>query len=1129
MIQRLHRIADRWIPTAILLILVSITAMAQTETGQIIGNVTDPNGAVVPGATVTIRAIGTGATRTATTNDQGTYAVANLQPGFYEVVTQAQGFAQQTQRVNVTVGSQVSVDTKLSITGVQGETVDIIASGGVEVNTQNQELSDVVTGTQVRELPSLTRNPYDFVGLSGNVSPAGVSAAGSSVGFTNTRGAGYAINGQRPSGNNILLDGGENVDIFTAGVGQSVPLDSVGEFRVITSNFSAEYGRASGGIINVTTRAGSNEFHGTVYEFYRGAALASNSFENNANLLEKGNFVRNQFGYSAGGRIIRDKLFFFSSTEWLRLRSSRQQINLVPTPELLARSAPSTQSFFSAFPLATPINGRVFTVGDVANSLSLPAGTPFTSLPAGLPAFGQVIYRVPADIEGEIAPSGTPQNTYLLVNRFDLNISDRTQFYGRHALESQDFLAGTLSFSPFQGFNTGSDAFNNNIALNLTHTFTSQLVSQSKVVYNRLNGSQPLGEQPAGPTLYLQSAPSRIGGFQVAFPGYLPFNPGSAIPFGGPQNLYQFYQDFNYQRGNHQFRFGGTFIHIRDNRTFGAYQNAVETLGASFSGALNNFLAGQLSNFAAAIDPQGRFPGETITLPVGPPAFGRNNRYNEFAFYVNDNWRIRPRLTLNLGLRYDYFGVQHNADPRLDSNFYFGQGANIFERIRNGRVQIAEDSPAEGLWEPDRNNFAPRLGFAWDVTGDGRTSLRGGYGISYERNFGNVTFNVIQNPPNYAVIFLTANTGGIGSIPVTTSNVGPLAGTGASVRLPTTSLRHVREDIGTAYAHFWSLSLERQILPNTVASVQYTGSKGRNLYSLENINRPGSGAFYLGDPNPTARLNPQYSGINTRGKAGFSNYHGMVAELTNSRYQQLGLQFTARYTWSHALDNLSSTFSENANNRNLGLLDPFNPGLDYGSADFDIRHRFVASFNWEVPFTRFTGDSLRQVFGGWELTGIYRANSGTPFSIFDCTNAATAESNCPRLTLSSPIDFNGTESPASDPTIPNRFQYIDLSNQTAGAFLNPSTGNSDFGPYSAGMIGRNAFRGPGFWAFDMGLYKRFRFTESKSLQFRAEFYNIFNHANAFVRGEETDISSVNYIPTFKSGRRNIQLALKFIF
>ena len=1109
----------------------SITALAQTETGQIVGKVTDSQGAVIPGASVTIKSVNTGVERTGTTNHEGVYIVSNLQPGVYEVQIQAQGFGTKTQQVNVTVGSQVSFTTQLSVGPVAGGTVNIIAGGGVEVNTRNQELSDVVSSNQIRELPTLTRNPYDLVSLSGNVTPAGVSPAGSSAGFSNTRGVGYSINGQRASGTGILLDGGDNVDYFTSGVGQSVPLDSVQEFRVITSNFSAEYGRASGGIINVATKSGTNDFHGSAYEYYRGAALASNSYENNANNLPKGNFVRNQFGFSGGGPIKKDSLLFFANAEFLRLRSTLEQINFVPTPQLLALSAPATRNFFNAFPLANQINGTILTVADVANELGLAPGNAFTSLPANLPAFGQVRYRVPSDIEGDIAPSATPQNSYNLVGRLDWNRSSKVQLYGRYALESQDFFLGTNSFSPYLGFNTGSDAFNQNYLINLTYTFNSNMVSQSKFVYNRINGEQPLGAQPPAPSLYLRGTRTRIGGFLVALPGYLPFDPGSAIPFGGPQNLFQFYQDFNYTRGNHQFRVGGSYIHIQDNRTFGAFQNAVETLGGNNTQALDNFVNGLISSFQAAVDPQGKFPGETITLPGGPPNFSRSNRYHEFALYFNDTWLLRQHLSLNLGLRYDYFGVQHNKDERLDSNFYFGAGATPQERIRQGNVLLAPDSLVGGLWEPDKNNFAPRLGAAWDVFGTGKTSVRGGYGIGYERNFGNVTFNVIQNPPNYAVVAITAGaTPGFpaGSLPITPLNGGPLVTPLAQVVLPPTSLRQVQQNIRTAYAHFWSAGVQHELRPNMVTSITYTGSAGRNLYTLENTNRPGSGAVYLGSPIPTARLNNQYTGINTRGQNGTSNYNAMVFDLTSSQLEDWGLQFTARYTYGHSLDNLSTTFSESANNFNLGLLDPFNPRLDYGNSDYDVRHRFGGSFTWAVPFKWFDSGWKQHAFGGWQVTGLYVQQTGPPFSVFDCTNATTAESACPRLIQTAPLAFGQGHNLVADPFITNRYSFINLANQTPGTYVNPITGNSDFGPYPASMTGRNAFRGPGYWNFDMGAYRNFKITEQFKIQFRSEFYNFFNNSNLFIRGDEAEINT-GFVPAFRSGRRNIQFALKLLF
>src|SRR6185436_18617321 len=206
------------------------------------------------------------------------------------------------------------------------------------------------------------------------------------------------------------------------------------------------------------------------------------------------------------------------------------------------------------------------------------------------------------------------------------------------------------------------------------------------------------------------------------------------------------------------------------------FLNSVQTLGNNNVQAFNNLVAGQLVKFQGAVDPQGGFPGDFVTTPLSPPAFSRSNVYNEWAAYVNDAWRIRPNLVLNLGLRYEYYGVQHNKNPELDSNFYFGSGSTLQERIRNGSVQIAQDSPVGGLWKKDKNNFAPRVGFAWDMFGDGRTSLRGGYGLAYERNFGNVTFNVIQNPPNYAVLSLFNNVD-VTNLQITTNNAGPLAGT----------------------------------------------------------------------------------------------------------------------------------------------------------------------------------------------------------------------------------------------------------------------------------------------------------------------------------------------------------------
>ncbi|MDQ3714031.1 MAG: carboxypeptidase regulatory-like domain-containing protein, partial [Acidobacteriota bacterium] len=332
-------------------------SFAQQETGQIIGTVTDPNGAVIANATVTVKNVDNGRETTIQTSEDGSYVIPNLQPAIYEVTVAAQNFQNKTERIQVTVGSKLTFNTQLGITATSN-VVDVVAGGLAEVNTTDQQLSNVVTGKQITELPTLTRNPYDLVTTAGNVSEGDLNPLGASG-----RGAGVNINGQRSASTSILLDGAENVDNFIAGIGQQTPLDSVGEFRVITSNFSAEYGRASGGIVNVVTKSGTNRYSGTLYEFNRNSALASNSFDNNARGIERSNFNRNQFGYAIGGPLPflnfgeggpvftsgKDKLFFFNSTEWTRVRSSAAVTAFVPTQAFINASNVNTRNFFAQY------------------------------------------------------------------------------------------------------------------------------------------------------------------------------------------------------------------------------------------------------------------------------------------------------------------------------------------------------------------------------------------------------------------------------------------------------------------------------------------------------------------------------------------------------------------------------------------------------------------------------------------------------------------------------------------------------------------------------------------------------------------------------------------------------------
>ncbi|MCU1309080.1 MAG: TonB-dependent receptor [Candidatus Angelobacter sp.] len=789
----------------------------QAETGQIAGTVKDPSGGVIPGATVTLHSADKGIKLTTTSSSTGLYRFTNLQPGMYEISIDQSGFAPFKQKLQVTVGSRNTADAALSVKGA-GTVVEVVAEGGAQVNTTDQTISQVVTSTQVTQLPTLTRDPYDLISITGNVAPdpTQISTAGT------PRGAGFNINGQRNASNNILLDGGENRDEFDTTVGMKVPLDAVQEIRVLTSDFTAEYGRATGGVINVATKSGTNAFHGSLYEFNRISDLAANSAQNNATGQPKPVFTRNQFGYSIGGPIVKDKLFFFNSVEWTRVRSNATAQGVVPTPQFVALTAPNTQAFFNSFGTLRPdvVRGPTSNLADLAGSIdpnviatTFPAvaGT----LPAATPIFQTVSYQAPGDSGG-----GLPQNTYFGVIRMDWNATDRTSFFVRYGGDHENQFPGTVSTSPFLGYETGTNAFNQNVLLSLTHTFSPSVVSSSKSAYNRLNFNQPLGAAGFVPGLFPQSnAPfliSSVGQF-IILPGYLPLSPIDAVPFGGPQNLYQWYEDVSWSRGNHNLRFGGQYVHIRDNRTFGNFATGFETLArvGDLDGVLSNMLAGNLFQFEGAIDPQGKFPCESdratgtaivipacsITLPATAPDFSRNNRYNDWAFYGQDNWKVGPNVTLNLGLRWEYYGVQHNANPQLDSNFYpanNGNGTVQPQDVLAGQTLIAAQSPVGGLWDKNLNNWAPRLGFAWDLFGTGKSSLRGGFGIAYERNFGNVTFNVIQNPPATGTLSIRpADVGG--PIAISNNSLGPADGTSGTLPLRPFSLRAVDPHISNSY------------------------------------------------------------------------------------------------------------------------------------------------------------------------------------------------------------------------------------------------------------------------------------------------------------------------------------------
>ncbi len=1153
-LQRLFHSNPPWRPRlkhlrsltlAALLPFTSIFALSQVDSGQLSGTVTDATGAVLPNAQVHLHNDANGFDRTQTTNDSGIYTFGSLPIGTYKETVTYQGFGTFTTQVTVYVGSKATTDAKL---GAANNT--LVEVGAIDeasqVNLTTPEISQIISPRQILDLPSLTRNPYDFVALSGNVTVDPNGSTGNGVGAS--------LNGQRAAGTEILLDGVENADSYAAGVGQNIPLDAVQEYRIITNGFDAQYGRASGGVVNLATKSGSNRFHGSLYGYNRVSALAANTYDEDArNYANRAaglpnnpadHFTRNQFGYSIGGPVLHDKLFFFSNTEWNRIRSTGSLVYEIPSAAFLAASSATTQTYFQNF-------------GTVAGSTRL-GSTVAVKGYTGADPLQTATISAPLD-----AGAGSPINQWSSLNRLDYTLNNKITMYFRAGNYSDTFTPGYQSVSPYAGYNTGQTDFNQSYLFNLNYAITPNLISTSKVSFARLNTSQPINGTTLVPGLYLNQANVKstdsVSGLPIALPGYLPTSPGNALPFGGPSNTYQFLQDFGYTIHTHTFHVGGAFFQLRDNRVFGASENATQLIaksGTALGTALTALQAGNVYSFAVALNPQGKLPcfynpdgtlnvtaACSITLPASSPNFERQNTFNDGSWYVEDSWKVAPRLTVNLGIRWEYYGVQHNHDPNLESNFFLGTTGNIAQQVASGQILTTPNSPVGGLVKKDLNNYAPRIGFAFDPFGDGKWSIRGGYGISYERNFGNVTYNVIQNPPNYAGVTLTSSANN--QYKISTTNFGPFAGSSGTVGLRAPSLRALQQNMPTAYSHQYLASIEHEITPNDLLAIEYSGARGVHLYSIANVNGIGYGTFN-GNPglDPATsyglnRLNHQYGAINMREANGDSHYDAVNVRLNANNLQRLGLQMTVNYTYAHALDNLSSTFSASGNNFNLGYLNPFNPRLDYGNADYDIRHRLTIGGIYEPKFLEFRSNAaLHTIFGGLEFAPIATLRSGTPFTIYDCTNGMNA---CPRITPAAGLKFHGT--PTANGGV-NSYDYITIPAASANPFVN-SQGYSDFpdalGGYQNAGLGRNQWYAPNNYRFDLGVYKNFHIGKADrySVQLRGEFYDVLNHHNFYPVVSSADISQESVVTAVKGApngspssadeRRNVQLAARFQF
>jgi hypothetical protein len=727
---------------------------------------------------------------------------------------------------------------------------------------------------------------------------------------------------------------------------------------------------------------------------------------------------------------------------------------------------------------------------------------------------------------------------------------------------------GSNSYSAYPQYDTGTTFLNQSYLYSISHIFTPSLFLSMKASYTRFNENTSFDQSLLYvPNLMFVSPTDPSTGALIQMPGLENFSePGlGGLPAGGPQNTIQLEPDLSWTKGKHSMRFGFMGTYIQLNYASGAYAQAIEQLGSTFQDSLNDMMntAGNpngatLTSFATRVDPQGKLPCPVdtsttdgnfgtvvdnpscaIQTPLTEASFARSYRYKDWAGYGEDSYKLTPRLTLSAGLRYEHYGVQHNNHPNLDSNFYFGSGSSLEAQVRSGQVQIAYQSAAHGFWKSRWGTFAPRVGFAYDIFGNGRDSIRGGYGISYERNFGNVTYNASFNPPASAVVSDACSAEDANcNATVTNQDLGPLGQSIGPQYLPPVELRHLDQNIDVAQTQFWSLALEHQIARGALFEIAYVGAKGDHLYDLTDVNEVGAGQVYLGDPvvqsnancsnsgvtnkitgiaECLTRPNPQYTNVNMRGSGASSAYDGLNLRVQVQNLHRTGLSLAGNYTWSHALDELSSTFGDSLQGGSgyigsLGYTSLADPHLDWGSADYDVRQRLTVAPIWQTPWFKQGTGIERQALGGWALSGIYTARGGIPFSVFDGNESETGIT-LPRLEPATPF-YSEAVSKKPQMLGPNQFDGLNIPLPKSFTPLSSTLGISDFGPFPSDMMHRNSLRGPGAWNVDASLHKTFPITERVAMEFSADGIDVLNRHNFYVNTSTLEYAGGTTTPLY---------------
>ena len=1150
--------------------VLSGSAWGQTK-ASLRGTVTDQSSGVVAGAKVILTNTGTGIARTTTTANDGSYLFDLVEVGKYSLTVDKSGFETFIQDgIVLELNQNGRLDVALKI-GKESQTVEV-TSNVVQVDTTSAVLGKVENQRMINDLPLADRDTLQL-----GLLQAGVFSPDPDDGSGNP----FSVSGQRSESLTFLLDGGNNTDFLGNNIVVNPNPDAVEEFKILTNNYDAQYGRTSGGIVNQITKSGTNAFHGDGFEFLRNTDLNARDYFLPSSLAKQA-FQRNVFGGTIGGPIKKDKMFFFAAYQGWRSREGQTSpILTVLSPAERTGNFAEVCGSYDAGGNCNAAGGEQLVNPYTGNNI------PFNNLSTpgqgGTGPGGNLVNSIMQNYINAYVPQANLSNNEYVASPTAAIDNDQGILHFDYNLTPRDALSFVYVINderdnyPFQiinGASTGGDfplgsGFTDSNRTQIgtftwTHTFGGGKLNEFRFAANRYATLQGV------PTT--TTSPAALG-----FTNVNPDDPKGAAPpimyassftVGpspqGPTKLhratFEWADNFTWTRGRHEWKFGGDVTRIRQNFNYDFYNNGsfdFDNEGVSYTNdPLADFVGGFWDNYY-------QFSSAVYGIRTG-----------SLGLYAQDTWKVSSRLTLNLGVRYDYYIPQWDTHNNI-LGFFPGTQSNVFPNAPPDILYPGDPgTPNRALVYPDKNNFAPRFGFAWDMLGNAKLVMRGGFGIFYDIEDGALNLQFGAEPPYGAVsnIFPNSLAQGVDPIadPFTASgftNPFPFASAGkvGTFEVPAIPFAYTTDPhFRTPYSENFNYGFQWQATNNMMLEAVYVGSLGRKLISTGETNFPSVtneqyqlatyGSVYPecarplaactgGTNNPADPLDP--TGLPTGIQQLFTNFSNGLSDsdqlqVTLDQRFSHGISFRAAYTWAKTID-LTSGFRA----RSSTYTDPYDPRLDRSVADFDVPQRFVFSGIYELPFAAHTNNAvLEKVAKGWQLNGIVTFQGGQPVNIYANTNASEQNNFLDRPNVVGPVplthdprnsqqqftaDCNGT----SDGSETGNFWFNPTNLVcTACPDQNPCTnafGNPGIPLLSYGDMPRNYLRGPGINNWDISLTKRTSFMENKSLEFRAEFFNAFNHVQ-FLRVDNNGFESPTFAQVISDrGQRLIQFGLKLYF